>query len=516
MTPAVPAQYPTPFRRMLITIPLMISMIMVAVDVTIANVALPHMQASLSASQDQILWVLTSYLVAGAIATPLSGWLAGRFGRKNVMLVSVCGFTVTSMLCGLAVDLSTIVIARTLQGAFGAALIPLSQAILLDINPPEDHAKAMAIFALGSMAGPIVGPSLGGYLTDSLNWRWVFFINVPFGILSFAGMFAFLVRRHSGRHGREKLRFDLFGFLTVSIVLTSLQLLLDRGEHVGWWESTEVQVYALILGLSAYLTLVHMFTASDTFIRPQLFRDRNFAIGLLFSTLIGIVAFATVPLLVVMTQSLLGYSALHTGMIGIPRALGTLASTLIVTRLMALLDVRVLLIAGLAVIGTSMLMYSRMNLYVDDGTLIAIGLVQGFGSGLIFVPLSVVVFSTLDPKLRNEGASMYALTRNVGNSVGISLLNVLFIHDSAISRNSLIQGLRPDNPAILSARPDLDFGSGEALGSLNGEVVRQASMVGNASLYHFVFIISLCLMPLVLLLRSKKTPARGMALPIGD
>lgn len=508
----LPIQYPSKARRMLITIPSMIASTMVAVDITIANVALPHMQSSLSASQEQVLWVLTSYLVAGAIATPLSGWLAGRVGRKNVMLFSVAGFTAASALCGLSTSLTMIVLARFLQGACGAALIPLSQAILLDINPPEEHAKAMAIFALGSMAGPVIGPTLGGYLTDTLSWRWVFFINLPFGILSFAGMAAFLVRRRN----REQTRFDLFGFITVSVALTSLQLILDRGEHLDWWESTEIRIYALILAISGYLTVVHMFTARDTFIRPELFRDRNFAVGSVFSMMIGVVAFATIPMVVVMTQSLLGYSALHTGIVGLPRALGTLVAMLAVTRLVALVDVRALIISGLGIMGVSMLMYSHMDLYVDERSLLITGFVQGFGSGLIFVPLSVVVFSTLAPRLRNEGASMYALTRNIGNAIGISLLNVQLVRSIAAARNGLVQDLRPDNPVAQYVRPDLDFNSVRALAGLNGEVTRQAAMVGNVSIYHLVFILTLFVMPLVLLMRTDRVRSGDATLPVGE
>ena len=513
MATEAPTEYPSPARRMLITIPSMIASTMVAVDITIANVALPHMQSSLSASQEQVLWVLTSYLVAGAIATPLSGWLAGRVGRKNVMLFSVGGFTLASMLCGLATDLQTIVLARFLQGACGAALVPLSQAILLDINPPEDHAKAMAIFALGSMAGPIIGPTLGGYLTDTLSWRWVFFINVPFGILSFAGMLAFLSRRRS----RERTRFDMFGFIAVSVALASLQLILDRGEHLDWFESTEIRIYALILVIAAYLMIVHMLTAKDTFIRPQLFRDRNFAVGSLFSMMIGLIAFATIPMIVVMTQSLLGYSALHTGLVGLPRAFGTLAAMLLVTRLVALVDIRALIVVGLTIMGLSMLMYARIDLYVDERTLLVIGFVQGFGSGLIFVPLSVVVFSTLAPKLRNEGAAMYALTRNIGNAIGISVLQYQLTQYTAASRADLVQGVRPDNPVLQYARPDFDFGSLESLARIQAEIGRQAAMVGDVSIFHLVFIASIALTPLALFMRVNKAKKIDTAsLPIGE
>ncbi|VWX54469.1 DHA2 family efflux MFS transporter permease subunit [Novosphingobium sp. 9U] len=497
MSPAEPHSYPSPARRMLITVPAMIASIMVAVDITIANVALPHMSASLSASQEQVLWVLTSYLVAGAIATPLSGWLAGRFGRKMVMVTSVFGFTVASALCGMANDLPTIIFARFLQGACGASLVPLSQAILLDINPPEEHAKAMVIFALGSMAGPIIGPTVGGYLTDALSWRWVFFINVPFGIISFFGMLAFLPSSTTHRA-----RFDMFGFVTISIALAALQLVLDRGEHLDWFDSNEIRVTALIAAIAFWLTLVHMFTAKNTFIRPELFADRNFAIGAIFSIAIGVVAFATLPMIVVMTQSLLGYSAFHTGMVGLPRALGTLVAMLIVTRLVAILDTRVLLVVGLVITALSMLMYSHIDLYVDERTLLIAGFVQGFGGGLMFVPLSIIVFSTLSPTMRNEGAAMYALTRNVGNAVGISVLNYQLTHYVAGSRAQLVQGVRPDNPTLQWARPDLDFGSTEALAALNAEIGRQASMVGDVSMYHLVFVIAMALVPLVLFMRT--------------
>lgn len=508
----MPSQYPTRARRMLITIPSMIATTMVAVDMTIANVALPHMAASLSASQEQILWVLTSYLVAGAIATPLSGWLAGRVGRKNVMLFSVLGFTLASVLCGVAQDLSTIVFARFLQGACGAALIPLSQAILLDINPPEDHTKAMAIFALGSMAGPIIGPTLGGYLTDSLSWRWVFFINVPFGILAFLGISIFLVRRRD----RDLPPLDLFGFFALSVALASLQLLLDRGEHLDWLESNEIRLYLLVFVIAAYLSIVHMMTAKNSFIRPELFRDRNFAIGSIFSVMIGIVAFATIPIIVVMTQSLLGYPALTTGLVGLPRALGTMVSMLLVTKLVAKVDTRIIIIVGLGLMGIGMLLYSDMDLYVDEHALIFAGFVQGVGGGLIFVPLSVIVFSTLTPSLRNEGAAMFSLTRNVGNAIGISMIQYFYIHYAATSRAHLIEGVRPDNPVLAYARPDFDFTSISNLAGINAEVARQAAMVGDVRVYHLIFLVSFLLMPLVMLMRVNKIVTRGPSLLAGE
>ncbi|RZK01992.1 MAG: DHA2 family efflux MFS transporter permease subunit [Novosphingobium sp.] len=495
---------------MLITLPAMLASTLVAVDITIANVALPHMQSALSASSDQIVWVLTSYLIAGAIATPLSGWLASRYGRKLVMVLSVAGFTIASALCGAAQDLTMIVVARALQGASGAALIPLSQAILLDINPPERLGKAMALFSLGSMAGPIIGPSLGGWLTDAMSWRWVFFINIPVGLLALLGMLAFMPESRSER----PMRFDIFGFLAVSTALTALQLMLDRGEQLDWFESPEIQIYAVIMAAAVYLSIIHLFTARDTFLRPELFRDRNFAVGSAVRALLGIVIFATVPLVVVMTQSLLGYSAFRTGMVGMPRALGTIVSTIVVARIIGKVDSRIILFFGLLSSAVSMLLYAKIDLYVDQDTLLYIGFVQGLSGGMVFLPLSVMVFATLSDKLRNEGAAMFALTGNLGNAIGISLLSRELVHDTAASRAYLVEGVRPDNPIVQYGMPDFDPSAADVLARLNAEIGRQASMVGNADVYAFVFYVSLAMMPLILFLRPPKHSAHQAPLPV--
>jgi len=468
------------------------------------------MRSAPSASVAEVVWALTSSLVAGASGAPLSGRLASRYGRKWVMVASVGGFTAASALCGAANSLTMILLARALQGACGAALIPLSQAILLDINPPENHARAMAIFALGSMAGPIIGPTLGGWLTDSLSWRWVFFINVPFGILAFIAMMVFLTGRRRG----EPTRFDMFGFLAISAALAAFQLMMDRGEQLDWFDSTEIWIYAAVVAVGLYLTLVHMLTAKHTFIRPELFRDRNFAIGSVFSVLLGVVAFAMIPLIVVMMQSILGYTALHTGLIGLPRAVGTLVSLLLLPRVVDRVDARLILFTGMSILAFGMLMYTRIDLYVDERTLILAGYVQGIGGGLIFLPLSVIVFATLPQGLRNEGAAMFALTRNIGNAIGISLLQRELIHYTATSRSYLTEGLRPDNPILQMNRPGLDLEAAPTALSLTQEVARQAAMVGNVEVYQLAFLLSVVMIPLILFLRVAKRRSTDAALPV--
>ena len=298
-------------RRTLISLSLTAATLMQTLDNTIANVALPRMQGSFSATQDQMAWVLTSYIIASAIMIPLSGWLAGQIGRKRVFLFSVAGFTIASMLCGLAQSLPQIVLARVLQGVSGAALVPLSQAALLDITPPAHQARAMSMWAMATSLGPIMGPALGGWLTENYNWRWVFFINVPIGILAFLGMASSLPRTTTVR----KSRFDFFGFTALSVGLGALQLMLDRGQIKDWFGSTEIWIEAAITLLAFYLFVVHMLTTTgQRFINPALFKDRNFVAGSVVFFVVGVVMFATLALLPTMLENLMNYPVLTTGL----------------------------------------------------------------------------------------------------------------------------------------------------------------------------------------------------------
>jgi len=486
-------------QRVLITLSVMLASIMQALDNTIANVALPRIQGSLSATQDQMAWVLTSYIIATAIMTPLSGWLAGRFGRKRVFLFSVVGFTVASALCGLAQSLPEIILARLLQGLCGAALIPMSQAVLLDINPPAQHARAMAIWVMGVTIGPILGPALGGWLTENYNWRWVFYINVPFGILSFLGILAFMPETQL-----RKSRFDFFGFAALSLAVGSLQLMLDRGQLKDWFNSTEIWIEAVIAGVSLYLFIVHMVTTTKApFVSPALFKDRNFLTGNVFIFVVGVVLFATLALLPPLLQGLMNYSVVLTGLVTAPRGIGTLVAMFIVSRLIGKVDSRVIIAAGFGLTGFSLWQMTGFYLQMDSAAVVWSGFVQGLGTGCVFVPLAAITFATLSPKFRNEGTAVFSLIRNLGSSIGISVVETLLTRHTQMMHSRLAEQVTPYSD-FMHAQPLGALSSAAGLAALNRGVSEQAAMIAYNNDFKMMMLLSLCAIPLVFLLRSPR------------
>lgn len=481
-------------HRGLITLSVMLASIMQALDNTIANVALPRIQGSLSTTQDQMTWVLTSYIIATAVMTPLSGWLAGQVGRKKVFVASVIGFTIASALCGLAQSLPQIVVARLLQGLCGAALIPMSQAVLLDINPPHQHARAMALWVMGVTVGPIVGPALGGWLTENHDWRWVFFINLPFGALALFGIAAFMPETQPRRTP-----FDLPGFLALSVAIGTFQLMLDRGQLLDWFNSTEIRVEALVAGLALYLFVVHMITAgAHPFISPALFADRNFLTGNLFIFIVGMVLFATLALLPSLLQNLLGYPVVLAGMVTAPRGIGTLVAMFIVGRLIGRIDTRVIIACGFLLTALSLRWMTGFYLQMPKEQVVWSGLLQGLGTGFVYVPLAAVTFATLPDGLRNEGTAVFSLMRNLGSSIGISAVEALLTRDTQMFHARLAERITPfGHPA---GQPPLAL--------LDAEVNRQAAMLAYGNDFKLMLVLSLCAVPLVLLLRSgRRAPA---------
>jgi len=502
--------YPDASTRTAITVAIMAATVMSALDSTIANVALPHMRGSVSASQEEITWVLTSYIVAAAIFTPLTGWLARRFGAKRVILASIVGFTAASALCGIATGLGELVVFRLMQGMFGAALIPISQAILLDINPPDRHGPAMAVWGMGAMLGPIVGPALGGWLTEELNWRWVFYINVPVGAFAFIGLSSSLRETDSDAAAH----LDMFGFGLLALAISALQMMLDRGQQQGWFDSTEICIEAAAAGTLFFMFVVHSITARRSFVDLAIFKDRNFAFGSLLGFFIGLVVFAVLALLPSMLQGLLGLPALQAGLVTAPRGIGTLISMWIVGQLINRVDPRALILTGLALSAYSLERMSHFTLAMDTNLAMTSGFIQGLGTGLIFVPMSTLGFATLAAKYRSEGAAMYNLVRNIGAAVGISVLQSATIRSSAAARAHLAEQVHTGAPALALRAPDFDPGAAFDVARLGRELARQAAMAANVSGYRTLMVMTIAIAPLVLLMRPPPRERADGAAPL--
>ena len=495
-------------NRGLITVSVILASFLQALDQTIANVALPHIGGELSATQEQISWVLTSYIVGAAITIPLSGWLADRYGRKKILVFSVVVFTVSSALCGLAQSLGQIVLFRLLQGIAGAALVPQSQAVLLDINPPERHGRAMAIWVLAVVVGPAVGPVLGGWLTEDYSWRWVFFINVPFGILSALGLLSSLRDSPTRRE-----RFDFFGFATLSLAIGALQIMLDRGQLQDWFGSTEIWIEAALAAVAFYLFLVHTFTARTPFVSPGMFKDRNFVVGCVAIFVFGVVLFATLALLPPLLQDLMGYPVTTTGWVTAPRGVGTLVATLLVGRLISQVDARWLIGAGFALTALSTWQMCGFSPLMDERLVIWSGFVQGMGIGLAYVPLTTVCFATLAPHFRSGGTSMFNLLRNIGSSIGISVVQALLTRNTQTLHATLAEHITVYGSRLRPAAP-YSFSTPHGLAALNASVTRQAALIAYNNDFKLLLVLTVALFPFLLLVTPVRRGANSAPMAV--
>src|SRR3979490_60304 len=492
-------------HRPAITAWLILAVIMQALDTTIANVALPYMQGSVSASADQINWVLTSYIVAAAIMTPPSGFLATRFGRKRVLMVAVVGFVIASVLCGIAQSLVQIVAFRLLQGFFGAALVPLGQSVLLDIYTVEERGSAMAVFGVSVMVGPVLGPVIGGWLTDHYSWRWVFYINVPLGVLAFAGISVFL--RETNTSAAAKL--DWLGFGSLSIAIAAMQVFLDRGAQLDWFSSFEILIEAVVCASALYIFLVHTFTAKNSFVNPRLFLDRNFAIGVLFIFIVGITYLASMALLTPYLQTLMGYPVVTAGIVMGPRGLGTMACMFLVGRLIGKVDTRLLLLIGLLLTAWAMYDMTGWNPNVSQWTIAVTGFIQGAGLGFLFVPLTTVTFATLAPEQRADGTGLFNLSRNVGSSVGISVGSYLLKRNNQINHATIASHVTAFNHVFDNSivRHALSPWTASGRAALDQVIQTQASIISYIDDFKLMMILSLAAIPRGLLVRGAPTSA---------
>jgi DHA2 family multidrug resistance protein len=494
------ASHPLPTaRRLIVTVGVMMAVLLQVLDTTIANVALPHMQASLSATQDSINWVLTSYIVASAIALPISGWLADKVGRKRLLLISVAVFTAASVLCATATSLTEMVLFRALQGVGGAFIVPLAQATLFDINPREKHSQAMALFGGGVMIGPILGPVLGGWLTDNYNWRWVFLVNLPVGILCWLLMARFMPKTET--HQRK---FDMFGFVLLALALGGFQMFLDRGEQKDWLSSWEIRVELGIAIAATWMFVVHMATAKKPLFERAMFADRNFAAGVVFMAVTGVLLLAGLALLPPLLQNLYGYSVLQSGFLTAPRGVGTLISMLMAGRLVGKIDSRLLVGIGIMLMGVSLWMMTGFAIDQPSRPVIVSGVVQGLGLGLIFVPLQTLAFETLAPRLRTTGAALLNLARNIGGSVGISIVGAQLVRMTQVSHADLAQAITQQT--VPTANPELlqtvvPVAGPAALAMINGEITRQALFIAYLDDFKLMMLVTFAVLPLLLFMK---------------
>ena len=502
------ASHPLPTgQRLIVTVGIMAAVLLQVLDTTIANVALPHMQASLSATQDTINWVLTSYIVASAIALPISGWLADRVGRKRLLLISVIVFTAASVLCATATSLGEMVLFRALQGVGGAFIVPLAQATLFDINPREKHGQAMALFGGGVMIGPILGPVLGGWLTDNYNWRWVFLVNLPVGVLCTLVMLRFMPKTETHRR-----RFDMFGFGLLAVALAGMQLFLDRGEQEDWLSSWEIRIELGAAIAATWMFLVHMITAEHPLFDRAMFKDRNFATGVLFMAVTGVLLLAGLALLPPLLQTLYGYSVLQSGFLTAPRGVGTLISMLVAGRLTGKFDARILVGIGVCLMGVSLWMMTGFAIDQPSGPVIQSGVVQGLGLGLIFVPLQSLAFETLPARARTTAAALLNLARNVGGSVGISVVSTQLVRmtqtaHADLAHNITEQTIPTFDPTVLQTV--FPVAGPAALAYINLEINRQALFIAYLDDFKLMMLVTFAVLPLLFLMKRGNQVGGG-------
>ncbi len=470
-----------------------------ALDLTIGTVALPHMRGTFSATPDQISWVVTSYIVATAIMMPATGWLSNRFGRRRVFLTAITGFTMASVLCGLATSLPQEVAARALQGAFGAPLVPISQMLILESYPKEKQGKALSYWGLGVMLGPVVGPTLGGYLTETYSWPWIYYINVPIGIAAAAAAFAGMPKDRPG----QGVRFDWSGFGFLAVSVTCVQLILDRGERQDWFDSTEIIVEAVVAALTLYLFLVQITTARQPFLSRDLFRDRNYAVGTVLIFMFGFVLLPPLVLIPIFLQELKDYPVLTVGWVLSPRSLGVMAGMLIGGRLIGRVDPRWVFSVGLVLVAISGWDMSRWTLSVSRDHIVSTGAVQGLGMGLTYGPLFYLAFLTLPDRLRGEATGFFQLMRNIGSSVAVAIFVFMVFRNTTINRSELIQLITPFNQQLTGSGARWNIDSLAGLLALDQEITRQAAMIAYNNDYLILTATALAMIPLAFLFRIR-------------
>jgi len=490
----------------------MLATFMEVLDTSVANVSLPHIAGSLAATNEEALWVLTSYLVSNAIVLPATGWFAIVFGRKRFLTTCIVIFTLASVLAGAATSLGMIIVARVIQGAGGGALQPLAQAVLLESFPPDRRGVAMAVYGMGVVVAPIVGPTLGGWITDNYSWRWIFYINLPVGLLAVLMTQTFVEDPPYLRGGRRG-RIDYLGFGLMAVGLAALQILLDKGQEADWFASVTMRWLAVIgvLGLAGFV--VRELTTEAPIVQLRIVSNRNFAVGLLLITVMGAVLYASLSLLPLFLQTLLGYPALQSGMATSPRGLGALASMLVVGRLVGRVDGRLLIATGFGGLAVATFMLGRLDLDVAMGNIVLPNVIAGFAMGFIFVPLTTLALGMLRNDQLGGATGLYNLMRNLGGSVGIAATTTVLARAAQRHQALLVGHLTPENPVYLdqlgaltaALTPQLGAGAGEqATALIYQTLLRQAMLLAYIDNFRLIALVCLLCVPLAFLFRRVR------------
>ena len=497
----------------LIAVSVMFATFMEVLDTTVVNVSLPHIAGSLSASIDEATWALTSYLVANAIILPMTGWLASRFGRKNLLMLSVVGFTSASFLCGIAPTLGTLIVFRILQGATGGCLQPLSQAVLLEAFAPKDRGKAMGFWGLGIVVAPILGPVLGGWLTDNYSWRWVFYINLPVGIASIVMTKLFIFDPPYLR--QEKRGIDYWGIGMLAVGIGALQILLDKGQEEDWFSSHWMTALAIISVICLVALVIHELTTDDPVVDLRVFKLRSYAVGVFLMTTLGFVLYGSMVLLPIMLQTVLAYPPLQAGIAMAPRGVGSFFMMPLTGLMTGRFDARKLLTAGLLIGGLTLIWLSWLNLQAGYWDIFWPQLIQGVGMSLVFVPLTTVSMDPVPRERMGNATSLFNLMRNIGGSVGIATTGTMLARQqqsttALLGRNVTVYDttsqsmLAQMRMSFVAAGADAVTATQRAYAALFGLVQRQATMVSFVQIFQLLGIMFIALVPLVLLMQRPK------------
>ena len=514
------SEEPRQVNPWIVAIAVMFATFMEVLDTTVVNVSLPHIAGSLSASIDEATWALTSYLVANAIILPMTGWLASRFGRKNLLMASVSGFTVSSFMCGLAPSLPMLIVFRCLQGATGGAMQPLSQAVLLEAFPAHERGKAMGFWGLGIVVAPILGPVLGGWLTESYSWRWVFYINIPVGIASLIMTRLFIFDPSYIR--QQSRRIDYWGIGMLAVGIGALQFVLDKGQEEDWFASNTITTLAIVSGVTLTWLIVHELRTEDPVVDLRVFKSRSYAVGVFLMTVMGFVLYGSLVLLPIMLQTLFGYPPLQAGIAMAPRGVGSFFLMPLTGLMTGRFDPRKLLTVGFVVGGGTLLWLSTLNLHAGYWDIFWPQLTQGAGLSLLFVPLTTVSMDPIPRERMGNATSLFNLMRNIGGSIGIAVTGTMLARDQQRMASMLGTNVTAYDPhtQALFAQIRAGFMAGGADGvtatnqtyvALSGIVRREASMVSFVTLFQLLGLVFLALIPLVLLMKRPRRAGAPIA-----